>query len=157
MLFIWATVVLPSSAENIFLKAKNEVLRLKDIIKNTKIKSKPKNAKTTQKSKNIALEIIKDINNEGFFEGDEKEIAKKLGVKEEEVKKVRERFMFLEPVGVGAKDLKEAFLFQLYNLDIGDEVLTLAIEMVKKLEKLEEFATYNDSLDEVFERVVIVF
>ena len=93
----------------------------------------------TQKSKNIALEIIKDINNEGFFEGDEKEIAKKLGVKEEEVKKVRERFMFLEPVGVGAKDLKEAFLFQLYNLDIGDEVLTLAIEMVKKLEKLEEF------------------
>jgi len=93
----------------------------------------------TKRSKDIALEIIEDINNEGFFEGDEKEIAKRLGVDEEKVKRVRERFMYLNPVGVGAKDLKECMIFQLQNIDMPEDVYKLASEMITYLENIDKF------------------
>ena len=93
----------------------------------------------TKRSKDIALEIIEDINNEGFFEGDEKEIAKRLGVDEEKVKRVRERFMYLNPAGVGAKDLKECMIFQLQNIDMPEDVYKLASEMIKYLENIDKF------------------
>jgi len=93
----------------------------------------------TQKSKSIALEIIEDINNEGFFEGDEREIAKKLNVDVDKVKKVRERFMYLNPAGVGAKDLKESMLFQLQNIEIPNNIYKLAKEMIKHLENIDKF------------------
>ncbi len=96
----------------------------------------------TEKSKQIAYEILKDISMEGFFEGDEREIAKKLGVSVEKVKKVRERFIYLNPAGVGAKDIKECMLFQLYNLDIKKEVFHLAKMMIEDLENLHK---YDDS------------
>lgn len=93
----------------------------------------------TQKSKSIALEIIEDINNEGFFEGDEKEIAKRLNVDEDKVRKVRERFMYLNPAGVGAKDLKESMLFQLQNIEMPENIYKLAKEMIKHLENIDKF------------------
>jgi RNA polymerase sigma-54 factor len=93
----------------------------------------------TQKSKKIALEIIEDINNEGFFEGNEKEIAKKLGVDTETVKKVRQRFMYLNPSGVGAKDLKECMIFQLQNIDMPENVYKLAKEMITYMENIDKF------------------
>jgi RNA polymerase sigma-54 factor len=93
----------------------------------------------TQKSKSIAFEIIEDINNEGFFEGDEREIAKRLNVDVDKVKKVRERFMYLNPAGVGAKDLKESMLFQLQNIEIADNIYKLAKEMIKHLENIDNF------------------
>ena len=76
----------------------------------------------TYKSKNIAYEILENINNEGFFEGDEKEIAKKLNISVKKVNQVRKRFIYLNPPGVGAKNLKESLLFQLENLDIEESV-----------------------------------
>ena len=96
----------------------------------------------TQKSKKIAYEILNDISIEGFFEGDEREIAKKLKIDIEKVKKVRERFMYLNPSGVGAKDIKECMLFQLYNLDIKKEVFNLAKTMIEDLENMDK---YDDS------------
>ena len=93
----------------------------------------------TQKSKEIAYEILNDISIEGFFEGDEKKIAKKLNVDVEKVKKVRERFIFLNPVGVGAKDIKECMLFQLYNMHIPDKIFKLAKEMIEDLENMYKY------------------
>ena len=93
----------------------------------------------TQKSKKIAFEIIEDINNEGFFEGDEREIAKKLNADEDKVRKVRERFMYLNPAGVGAKDLKECMLFQLQNIEIPDNIYKLTKKMIENIENINEF------------------
>jgi len=98
----------------------------------------------TQKSKKIALEIIEDINNEGFFEGDEKEIANRLGVDKEKVEKVRERFMYLSPSGVGAKDIKECMLFQLQNIEMPESVYKLAREMIASLENIDKFTNEPD-------------
>jgi len=93
----------------------------------------------TQFSKKIAKKIAQDINPLGFFEGDEREIAKELGVEVDRVKKIRERFIYLSPSGVGAKDIKESFLFQLYNLEIDEELFLLVKEMIEKLENLDFF------------------
>ena len=96
----------------------------------------------TQKSKLIAYEILNDISKEGFFEGDEKKIAKKLNVDEAKVKKIRERFIYLNPAGVGAKDVKECMLFQLFNLQISPEVFNLSKSMIENLENIHK---YDDS------------
>jgi len=96
----------------------------------------------TELSKKIAYEIVKDISIDGFFEGDEGEIANKLGVDVEKVKKVRERFIYLNPPGVGAKDIIECMIFQLYNLNISKEVFNLAKEIIFDLENIHK---YSDS------------
>jgi len=93
----------------------------------------------TQKSRKIAYEILNDISIEGFFEGDEKKIAKKLNINIEKIKKVRERFIYLNPSGVGAKDIKECMLFQLYNMQIPDKVFKLAKEMIEDLENIYKY------------------
>ncbi len=93
----------------------------------------------TQKSKHIAYEILNDISLDGFFEGDEKKIAKKLNINIEKVKKIRERFIYLNPSGVGAKDIKECMLFQLYNMQISDKVFKLAKEMIEDLENMYKY------------------
>ncbi len=96
----------------------------------------------TEKSKRIAYEILNDISMEGFFEGDEEEIAIRLNVSKEKVKNVRERFIYLNPTGVGARDIKECMLFQLYNLQIAKEVFNLAKSMINNLENIHK---YDDS------------
>jgi len=94
----------------------------------------------TKTSKAIAKLIVEDINPQGFFEGDEEEIAQIAGVDTEKVRKIRERFMYLSPAGVGAKDIKESFLFQLYNIEeIEEDVFSLAKEMIENLENLDKF------------------
>jgi RNA polymerase sigma-54 factor len=84
----------------------------------------------TPKSKEIAYKIIEKINCEGYFEGEVEDIADELKVEASEVERIRQRFAYLEPVGVGARDYKEAFLFQLDDMDIKDEKL---YQFIKKI------------------------
>jgi RNA polymerase sigma-54 factor len=93
----------------------------------------------TEKSKKIAYEIIEDLNNEGYFEGDIKKIAKKLGVSEEKVESVRKRFVYLQPAGVGAKDMKEAMLFQLESIEMDEKIYKLTRTIVKDLEHIDRY------------------
>jgi len=93
----------------------------------------------TKTSVNIALEIIKHINDNGYFEGSLSEIAKKLGVKLEQVERVRKRFAYLEPSGVGAVDLYESFLFQLNDFDLDSEVYDTCVLLINNFENLQSF------------------
>jgi len=93
----------------------------------------------TSKSKNIALKILEDIDKNGYFIGDENLIAKELNISVDEVKKVRNRFSFLEPAGIGAKDMKEAFLFQLDNLDIDENLYLFTKEIIENFEYIENY------------------
>ena len=93
----------------------------------------------TEKSKKIALKILEDITNEGYFEGDEKRIAEELKIDIKEVEKIRKRFAFLEPIGVGAKDIKESFLFQLDNLEVDEKVYKLTKEIIQFFEYIENY------------------
>lgn len=90
-------------------------------------------------SQQIAKQIIYYINDEGYFEGDLKEIAKTCGTDTHKVEQVRQRFAYLEPSGVGAVDYKESFLFQLNEYDLDDELSILLSAVILQFENIEKF------------------
>lgn len=93
----------------------------------------------TSKSQSIAYKIIECINHEGYFEF-EKAILTELGCQKEEIERVRKRFAFLEPLGVGARDYKECFLFQLEHLDVTDGCYALIQKIVNDFENIYNYS-----------------
>ncbi len=91
-------------------------------------------------SEEIAYSVIANLSEDGFFEGDIPELSKKLGVSEEEYERVRKRFSYLDPIGVGALDVKECFIFQLDDASISDENYSLALKIIENLEDIHSFA-----------------
>lgn len=95
----------------------------------------------TVKSQNIAYEIIENINAEGYFESEAlPTIAQKLDVDSSEIEKIRQRFAYLEPTGVGAVDLKEAFLFQLGDMDVEESLYPLIETLILHFESIESYS-----------------
>ena len=100
----------------------------------------------TQKSQDIAYKIIECLDDEGYFSYDDEIFA---GFNESEVERVRARFAYLEPCGVGAKDLKESFLFQLGETEASDEIIECAKKIIlnfENIEKLRKLKFYDDAL-----------
>lgn len=94
----------------------------------------------TRSSQEIAKQIIENLNEEGYFDGDCEQIAQTCSkilnapISATEVEKVRKRFAYLDPPGIAALDLIESFCFQLDNLDVPSEVYALAQEILQDLE-----------------------
>ncbi len=105
----------------------------------------------TDKSQQIAYDIIEDIDNEGYFRGDIQKIAKKNLCDIELVEKIRQRFAYLEPTGVGAKDAKESFVFQLYDFELDDKLDKLLKKIIDDFENIQDY--YKD---EMFEKAIHV-
>ena len=100
----------------------------------------------TQKSQDIAYKIIECLDDEGYFSYDDEIFA---GFNEGEVERVRARFAYLEPCGVGAKDLKESFLFQLSETEASNEIIECAKKIIlnfENIEKLRKLKFYDDAL-----------
>ena len=119
----------------------NRLLNKSSLYEDLKIQIETSPFFPTNKSKKIALKIVEDITNDGFFDGDEKVIAKELNVSIDDVEKIRKRFYTLEPVGVGAKNMKESFLFQLENIDTSSEIYKLTLEIINHFEYIENYQT----------------
>lgn len=97
-------------------------------------------------SQSIALKIVENLNEEGYLDTPVDEIAAELGISESEVERVRARFAYLEPYGIGAKDAIESFLFQLQQCDLEGEDYELASQIIKDLRnhnKYKNHASYN--------------
>ena len=100
----------------------------------------------TQKSQDIAYKIIECLDDEGYFSYDDEIFA---GFNENEVERVRARFAYLEPCGVGAKDVKESFLFQLGEAEASNEIIECARKIIlnfENIEKLRKLKFYDDAL-----------
>ncbi|PAF43405.1 RNA polymerase factor sigma-54 [Helicobacter sp. 11S03491-1] len=96
----------------------------------------------TEISVSIARNIIDNINEEGYFDGDELEESKLIGVSVEQYEKVRQRFAYLDPKGVGSKNVMESFLFQLEDVqDIPDEIYSLCACIIKDLGNHKNYAS----------------
>jgi RNA polymerase sigma-54 factor len=98
----------------------------------------------TAKSKQIALKIIENLNSEGYFEP-----VENLGFSDSEIESVRKRFAYLEPSGIGAKDYKESFLFQLEEFDLSEELYTttkMLIENFENLLSMQKIPLYNEAV-----------
>lgn len=82
--------------------------------------------------KDIALEIVANLDHRGFFIGDIKEIAKYYGVSEDYVEDIREFITReIEPLGVACRGLEEFILVQLEELY--PEEKELSKEVIKVL------------------------
>ena len=100
----------------------------------------------TQKSQDIAYKIIECLDDEGYFSYDDEIFT---DFNENEVERVRARFAYLEPCGVGAKDVKESFLFQLGEAEASDEIIECAKKIIlnfENIEKLRKLKFYDDAL-----------
>ncbi len=97
----------------------------------------------TPNSQKVAQEILFYINDEGYFEGNIEKIAHKCGVYKEFVETIRQRFAYIEPIGVGAYDLKESFLFQLNDLDIDEELYSFIKKIIANLKNIDKYCTHH--------------
>lgn len=97
----------------------------------------------TSQSQDIAHHIIEYITEEGYFDGDIEEIAEYFDVSATTVEKIRMRFCYLEPTGVGARDLIESLLFQLDELNVEDNVYELAKSMIHDFESMDKYVKHE--------------
>jgi RNA polymerase sigma-54 factor len=93
----------------------------------------------TPVSQKVALEILQNIESDGYFTGDIEQIAVACEVTNDFVESIRKRFGYLEPCGVGAIDNEESFLFQLEAMEIPSEVHELACILVRNLKQIDKY------------------
>ena len=101
----------------------------------------------TEISRQIAYKIIENLSDEGYLDVAVGQIALEMGLEEEEIERVRKRFAYLEPSGVGAKDVIESFLFQLDSTDLEGEEYELALGIIRDLHnhaKYKKHKSYNE-------------
>ena len=91
-------------------------------------------------SQKIAQFIVANFDEGGYYEGDTDGFCKSEGISFGEFEKIRLRFAHVDPVGVGALDLSESFLFQLDSSDISDEAYPLAITVIKDLPSIHSYS-----------------
>ncbi len=94
-------------------------------------------------SKKIARFVVENLDENGYFEGDSETFCANHDISLENFERVRKRFAFIEPTGIGAKDVKECFLFQLQNAKISDEAYVLAEKMIEDLENIYSYSDKN--------------
>jgi RNA polymerase sigma-54 factor len=105
----------------------------------------------TPLSEKIATFVVANLDENGYYEGDSEAFCADEGISIDEFEKIRARFAHVEPVGIGAKDLSESFMFQLDSSDISDEAYPLACEIIKDMENI-----YSFSEEEQFSEVMRV-
>ncbi|MDQ1263619.1 MAG: polymerase sigma-54 factor [Campylobacterota bacterium] len=105
----------------------------------------------TPKSKEIACFIVANLDENGYYEGESENFCRLNNITIDEFEKVRARFAYIEPIGIGAKDFKESFLFQLEASDVKEEAYSLAIRVIKDIENI-----YSYSSEEYFSEVMRV-
>jgi len=92
-------------------------------------------------SQKIANFIVANLDENGYYEGESAAFCKKEGITLEQFEAVRARFAYVDPVGIGAANLAESFLFQLENAQISDAAYPLAREIIENLETIHSYAS----------------
>ena len=109
---------------------------------------------------NIAMMLIGNINDDGYLKISLEEIIAKEGWSLDQCEKALKVIQSFDPVGVGARDLKECLLAQAMQLDPRDEFLEKLIqENLHHLEKKNYSAiskSMNLSMDKVIELSKVV-
>lgn len=98
----------------------------------------------TPLSQAIAEFVVANLDENGYYEGDSEAFCEAQQLSLETFEKTRMRFIHVEPVGIGSKNLQEAFLFQLESAEISDSAYTLAIEMINNLAEIHNYSDEPD-------------
>jgi RNA polymerase sigma-54 factor len=94
-------------------------------------------------SQRVAQEIVYYLDEDGYFGGDIEKIAIKCNITNDFVESIRKRFAYLEPAGVGAVDMVEAFEFQLSQLSLDDELSSFIHKMIQNLKKIDKYHKHH--------------
>lgn len=100
-------------------------------------------------SQKIAEFVVANLDEFGYYEGESEKFCDENGISEDFFEKIRLRFAHIEPLGIGAKNLSESFLFQLDNSEISNEAYPLALKMIENLQDI-----YNYSKEDHFGEVM---
>lgn len=92
-------------------------------------------------SQKIARFVVENLDEFGYYEGDTDEFCQKNEIEVDFFEKIRLRFAHIDPVGIGARDLAESFLFQLDNSEISDNAYPLAVEIINDLQDIHSYAS----------------
>ena len=106
----------------------------------------------TPKAIAAAHKIIEGLNSDGYYDGDIGEDADAIGEEESYLESIRQRFAYLDPVGVASRDYKESFHFQLLQSDISSDYYELARLMIDDLEQLAQYSKkegYEEALQTI--------
>ena len=106
-------------------------------------------------SQKIALHVVENLDENGYYEGDVEAFCQKHNITLDIFEKIRLRFIHVEPVGIGALDLAESFLFQLDSAEISDEAYSLALEVINNMQEIHSYST-RDYFSEVM-KVISTF
>ncbi|BDY12084.1 RNA polymerase factor sigma-54 [Hydrogenimonas cancrithermarum] len=98
----------------------------------------------TPLSESVAYALIEEIGSEGYFEGEIEAIAERFGISSSQVEKIRHRFAYLDPPGVGALNAPEAMLFQLRQSGVEEPIYSLVEQMLEDFENIGRFRGHND-------------
>ncbi len=91
-------------------------------------------------SQDVAYFVVANLDESGYFEGDSETFCETNSITIEEFEKIRLRFAYVDPVGIGAKDLAESFLFQLDSSDINDEAYPLCVEVINNMQAIHSYS-----------------
>ena len=94
----------------------------------------------TPLSQAIARFVVENLDENGYYEGDSVAFCQKHGISEDAFEKVRRRFAHVEPLGIGAKDITECFLFQLEDSQVSDAAYPLAVRIINDLANMHNYA-----------------
>ncbi len=97
----------------------------------------------TPHSQKIAYFIIENLDENGYYEGDTQSFCTQHNISLEYFEKIHQRFAYIDPVGIGASNLQESFLYQLQNTTISSEGYTLAKTIIKDLENIHTYAKHS--------------
>ena len=99
-------------------------------------------------SEKVAHFVVENLDEFGYYEGNTEEFCQKNEIAIDFFEKTRLRFAYIDPVGIGAKDLAESFLFQLDNSEISDSAYTLAVDIIKDMQNIHNYSS-RDNFSEV--------
>jgi len=94
----------------------------------------------TPLSQKIALFVVSNLDEDGYYEGDTEIFCSQEDINISDFEKIRLRFAHIEPVGIGAKDLAESFIFQLDSSDINDDAYPLAVKIIEDLQNIYSYS-----------------
>jgi len=103
-------------------------------------------------SQEIAQFVVANLDENGYYEGVNEEFCEKNGISVESFEKIRLRFVHIDPVGIGAKNLAESFLFQLDSSEISDAAYPLALELIHNLQEMHSYSN-RDYFSEVMKTI----
>jgi RNA polymerase sigma-54 factor len=93
----------------------------------------------THSSQVIARTLIDLIDEDGYFSGDVEAVASGHRVDQGTVERILNRFRYLTPTGVGARNQVEAMSYQIGEMECSDEVEALAITIASNLSSMIDY------------------